>query len=214
MWERVCVSCQCNQQKPTLTMDLVESCSIIVLSEQAGSYIETEMQGECTNQDSCCTRPFVCFPGDVAGFERALLFCLLFLSVPSFPFYFSFDLLFRFPFLLTFCPFCFSFMSASLCLSPLCLHSGDTPKEQREALPQITLPGVLPIVRRVERLKARVITSEERQRNVHALLRKELMDAKLSGARAKRAAAKAEAEKQAALKKGKKGEAEPEMDAE
>lgn len=72
---------------------------------------------------------------------------------------------------------------------------GDSSKEACAAAIQVTDKMVLPITVPAERIKARKITSEEREANVAATVRKARTDAKLWGAREKRAADKADASK-------------------
>jgi len=71
------------------------------------------------------------------------------------------------------------------------LRKGDSSAEDRKAVEQNLDKQVLPLPTASKHIKARVITAEERQRSVTALLRKSLTDAKLWGQREARAKAKA-----------------------
>lgn len=81
---------------------------------------------------------------------------------------------------------------------------GDATAEERAAVSQVTSKQVLPIVQPTQRLRARKITAEEKERNVAALLRKARTDGKLWGKREKRAKDKAEADAAKAKKAAKK----------
>jgi len=69
---------------------------------------------------------------------------------------------------------------------------GDSSVEERKAATQVLSKQVLPIALPEKRLKARVITKEEKERTVSAFLRKTLTDGKLFGQREKRSKEKAE----------------------
>lgn len=73
------------------------------------------------------------------------------------------------------------------------LRKGDATAQERQAVEQNVDKLVLPLPAPSKHIKARTITKEERDRSVTALLRKELTDAKLWGAREARAKAKAAA---------------------
>ena len=78
--------------------------------------------------------------------------------------------------------------------------AGDSTKAACAGVAQVLSKQTLPVALPAQRFKARKITSAEREANVCALLRKAMTDNKLAGARAKRAADKAEE----AAAKGKK----------
>jgi len=84
---------------------------------------------------------------------------------------------------------------------------GDANKEELKKVEQVTSRHVLPIDTNLPRIKARKITADERADNVVAKLHKARMDAKLKGAREKRAKDKKEG-KAAKDKKAKKQEEE------
>lgn len=78
---------------------------------------------------------------------------------------------------------------------------GDSSKDECGAATQVSLDDSFAAELPTQRIKARKITSAEREANVYALLLKEKTDAKLWGLREKRAADKAEAVAQGSKKK-------------
>eukprot|EP00343_Euplotes_focardii_P007308 CAMPEP_0205820670 /NCGR_PEP_ID=MMETSP0206-20130828/3337_1 /ASSEMBLY_ACC=CAM_ASM_000279 /TAXON_ID=36767 /ORGANISM="Euplotes focardii, Strain TN1" /LENGTH=217 /DNA_ID=CAMNT_0053115601 /DNA_START=26 /DNA_END=679 /DNA_ORIENTATION=+ len=82
--------------------------------------------------------------------------------------------------------------------------AGDSTREERAAASQVTTKRVLPISKAQPRIKPRKITAAEKDFNAQQHLRKALTDTKLWGQRERRAAQKAEAAAQAALKKKRK----------
>jgi len=85
------------------------------------------------------------------------------------------------------------------------LRRGDSTKEQRAAAVQVLTKQVLPIEQAKAELQVRKITKEEAEDHVYARARKARTDAKLAGARQKRAADKAK-EGVKSDKKGDKGD--------
>lgn len=72
------------------------------------------------------------------------------------------------------------------------VKKGDATAAEVKAVAQVLNKDVLPVALPEKRLKARVITKEERDRTVSAVLRKALTDGKLWGVRERRAKQKAE----------------------
>jgi len=77
--------------------------------------------------------------------------------------------------------------------------AGDSTKQEREGVEQVSLSEAMPIEDDKPRIQARKATKDEKAATVTAVLRKALTDGKLWGVREKRAKDKAEAE----LAKGK-----------
>jgi len=71
------------------------------------------------------------------------------------------------------------------------LRKGDATAQERQAVEQNVDKQVVPLPTQSRHIKARVITAEERERNVAAFLRKTRTDTKLWGQREARAKAKA-----------------------
>jgi len=86
------------------------------------------------------------------------------------------------------------------------LRKGDSSAAERNAVEQTVDKQVLSLPTPSKHIKARVITKEERERNVTALLRKERTDAKLWGQREARAKAKAAVKVKPAADAGKDDE--------
>merc|ERR1712070_291779 len=80
---------------------------------------------------------------------------------------------------------------------------GGATREQCKAVQQVLTKGVFAISQPKLVIKAREATRDEREQNAFAIVRKARTDAKFWGQRAKRAKAKEEKAKQAALKKRK-----------
>ncbi|KAL8427320.1 hypothetical protein Efla_002283 [Eimeria flavescens] len=71
----------------------------------------------------------------------------------------------------------------------------DTPKSQLTSVRQVAIAAALPIQKPRKKIRARVITEEEKKFRAYATLRKQLRDAKNVGKHAKKLAEAAEAEK-------------------
>ncbi|KAL8271349.1 hypothetical protein Esti_004683 [Eimeria stiedai] len=71
----------------------------------------------------------------------------------------------------------------------------DTPKSQLQATRQVSIAATLPIQKPRKKIRARVITEEEKKFRAYATLRKQLRDAKNVGKHSKKLAEEAEAEK-------------------
>merc|ERR1719272_595082 len=68
---------------------------------------------------------------------------------------------------------------------------GDTPKSELQNVAQNTLKDIIPVPKPALRVKARAITSDEKEKSAYKIMRKARTDAKYFGAKKKKADAKA-----------------------